>query len=157
MNIINGVDVVTVQTEVVFIGPPGILFILLRETYIQNKRIAELQQTAGPLKLGISKIEMAVSRSTIFGSPIWFIYTFFTAKGNINAKYRSRMYSILDTVRKSNIKISIPHNSKKGVFFYKKMFVTFKLQLISLYAKNQISISFGLSIITCSSYREYIE
>ena len=29
----------------------------------KNKRIAELQQTAGPLKLGVSKFEMAVSRS----------------------------------------------------------------------------------------------
>ena len=28
-----------------------------------NKRIAELQQTAGPLKLDLSKIEMSVSRS----------------------------------------------------------------------------------------------
>ena len=26
----------------------------------KDKRIAELQQTAGPLKLGVSKIEMAV-------------------------------------------------------------------------------------------------
>ena len=31
-----------------------------------NKRIAELQQTAGPLKLDLSKIEMAVSRSNFF-------------------------------------------------------------------------------------------
>ena len=84
-----------------------------------NKRIAELQQTAGPLKLGVSKIEMAVSRSNIFGSPIWFIYTFYTAKGNINTKYRSPMYSILDTIRKSNIKISIPHKSKRGHFLVK--------------------------------------
>ena len=84
-----------------------------------------LQQTVGPLKLGVSKTEMGVSRSNIFGSPIWFIYTFYTAKGNINTKYRSRMYSILDTIRKSNIKISIPHNSKKGVFFVKYFFVTF--------------------------------
>ena len=90
-----------------------------------NKRIAELQQTAGPLKLGVSKIEMAVSRSNIFGSPIWFIYTFYTAKGNINTKYRSRMYSILDTIRKSNIKISIPHNSKEGAFFGKIFFCLF--------------------------------
>ena len=90
-----------------------------------DKRIAGLQQTAGPLKLGVSKIEMAVSRSNIFGSPIWFVYTFYTAKGNINTKYRSRMYSILDTIRKSNIKISIPHNSKKGGFFSKIFFVTF--------------------------------
>ena len=78
----------------------------------KNKRIAELQQTAGPLKLGVSKIEMAVSRSNLFGSSIWFIYTFYTAKGNINTKYRSPMYSILDSIRKSNIKISIPYNSK---------------------------------------------
>ena len=48
------------------------------------------------------------------------IYTFYTAKGHINTKYRSPMCSILDTKRKSNIKISIPHNSKKGVFFGKK-------------------------------------
>ena len=27
-------------------------------------------------------------------------YTFYTAKGNINTKYRSPMYSILDTIRK---------------------------------------------------------
>ena len=90
-----------------------------------NKRIAELQQTAGILKLGVSKIEMAESRSNLFGSPIWFIYTFYTAKGSINTKYRSPMYSILDTIRKSNIKISIPHNSKKGGFFSKIFFVTF--------------------------------
>ena len=31
-----------------------------------NKRIAELQQTAGPLKLDVSKFEMAVSRSNVF-------------------------------------------------------------------------------------------
>ena len=90
--------------------------------YNVNKRIAELQQTAAPLKLGVSKIEMAVSRSNFFGSPIWLIYTFYTAKGNINTKYRSPMCSILDTKRKSNIKISIPHNSKKGAFFGKKFF-----------------------------------
>ena len=68
---------------------------------------------------------MAVSRSNIFGSPIWFIYTFYTAKGNINTKYRSRMYSILDTIRKSNIKISIPHNSKEGALFGKIFFCLF--------------------------------
>ena len=98
-----------------------LLFLFLH--WRSNKRIAELQQTAGPLKLGVSKIEMAVSRSNIFGSPIWFIYTFYTAKGNINTKYRSRMYSILDTIRKSNIKISIPHNSKRGAFFLVKYFL----------------------------------
>ena len=95
---------------------------LINDKVINDKRIAELQQTAGPLKLGVSKIEMAVSRSNFFGSPIWLIYTFYTAKGNINTKYRSPMCSILDTKRKSNIKISIPHNSKKGVFFGKKFF-----------------------------------
>ena len=122
-----------------------------------NKRIAELQQTAAPLKLGVSKIEMAVSRSNFFGSPIWFIYTFYTAKGNINTKYRSPMCSILDTKRKSNSKISISHNSKRGPFLVKHFFGTFQLQLISLYAKNQICTSLGLSIITSLNYREYIE
>ena len=52
------------------------------------------------------------------------------------------MYSILDTIRKSNIKISIPHNSKKGGFFSKIFLSLFIPQLISLYAKNQISTSF---------------
>ena len=33
---------------------------------IKDKRIAELQQTVAPLELGVSEIEMAVSRSKIF-------------------------------------------------------------------------------------------
>ena len=65
---------------------------------------------------------MAVSRSNLLGSPIWFIYTFYTAKGSINTKYQSPMYSILDTIRKSNIKISTPHNSKEAALFSKKYF-----------------------------------
>ena len=83
---------------------------LERKKNKQAYRRAATDRRAGPLKLGVSKIEMAVVRSNIFGSPIWFIYTFYTAKGNINTKYRSPMCSILDTKLKSNIKMSIPHN-----------------------------------------------
>ena len=68
---------------------------------------------------------MAESRSNLFGSPIWFIYTFYTAKGSINIKHRSPMYSILDTIRNSNIKISIHRNSKKRTFLGKKFFFHF--------------------------------
>ena len=59
----------------------------------KNNRIAEMQQTAGYLKLDVSKIEKTVSRSNLFGSPIW-----------------SPMYSSLDAIGNSNIKISIPYN-----------------------------------------------